>query len=288
MAVDGGSELCRRVDRLDRCDGAWTHTAAAPGAVGRVLLVHLVQDGTLSSPTITSVTNAENLAGTDNVLTYIGEFDIGSAVVASQHLWIGRSLSTSAMVITGANSGGDDVYVRVYELLQNVNVGTAITDVIENGSAGATANGAGTGTTITDTGVTTLGSDRLALQLVGVNDDIAVISGFAAGGASGGTWGGFQNYSESSGTDADLHLNTATMASAGTINGASETISPSAGWGVVGFALIGTTVSGTPHTASPADSVALSDNISPVHVPGFTPGPAIRRQRRAHRFLTTR
>ena len=114
--------------------GAWTHTSAAPGAAGRLLLVQVMQDGTTtgaSMPTITSVTNAEDLAGTDSVLTYLGAWPMGSTTAAYQHLWMGRSLSTSAMVITGGNTGGDDVYVRVYEFL-DVNTGTGISDVIEN------------------------------------------------------------------------------------------------------------------------------------------------------------
>src|SRR3989344_9330150 len=104
--------------------GAWSHTAAAPGAAGRILLVQVVQDGTSAdSPTITSVTNAEALDGTDSTLTYIGEFAINSA--ASQHLWIGRSLNTSAMVITGANAGTNDIYIRVYEF-DGVHTGTTL------------------------------------------------------------------------------------------------------------------------------------------------------------------
>lgn len=111
--------------------GAWTHTSTAPGEAGRILLVHLLQDGTNAAPTITSVTNAEDLAGADNVLTYVGAFPVGDPAAAYQHLWIGRSLSTSAMVITGANAGGDDVYVRVYEF-SGVSTGTTLTTVMEN------------------------------------------------------------------------------------------------------------------------------------------------------------
>lgn len=183
--------------------GAWTHTSAAPSAAGRVLLVQVLQDGTAANVAIDSVTNAENLAGTDNVLTSIGEFDVGSAVAASQHLWIGRSLSTSAMVITGSNAGGDDVYVRVYEF-RDVNTGATLADVLENGTAGSTANGAGTGTTISDTAVTTLGVDRLALQLVGANDDIA-IDAFA--GETGGDWVELvSEYADSGGTDGAVQI----------------------------------------------------------------------------------
>jgi hypothetical protein len=116
--------------------GAWTATSSAPGAAGRILILHVLQDGTAASPTVTSITNAEDLSGTDNVLTYIGEFNVGSAVAGSQHLWIGRSLSTSAAVATGANAGGDDLYYRYYEFT-DVNIGTSLEDVIENGDGDA-------------------------------------------------------------------------------------------------------------------------------------------------------
>src|SRR6187431_2665343 len=136
--------------------GAWTDTSVAPGAAGRVYIVQLLQDGVSASPpTITSVTNAENLAGTDNVLTFIGSFDVASPATAKQLLWIGRSLNTSAMVITGANVGGDDIYVQIHEF-QDVNTGTTLTAVIENGTAGTATGAAGRSTTVPDTDVTTL------------------------------------------------------------------------------------------------------------------------------------
>jgi hypothetical protein len=216
--------------------GGWSHTAAAPGAAGRIYLVQVVQDGTgANTISVDSVTNAENLAGTDSVLTSIGEFDIGSAVAASQHLWIGRSLNTSAMVITGGNTGTDDLYIRVYEF-SGVHTGTTLTDVIENSTAGATANGAGTSVTVADTSVVTLGPDRLALQLCGFNDDLAGFDGSFAG-ETGGNWATVASYGSSTGTDGGTNLQTATIAVAGTIDGGTMTITSMA-WGVVGFALI--------------------------------------------------
>lgn len=218
--------------------GPWAHTSAAPGAAGRVLLVQALQDGTAADISITSVTNAENLAGTDNVLTSIGEFAIGSAVAASQHLWIGRSLSTSAMVITGANAGGDDVYVRVYEF-QDVNTGTTLADVIENGTAGSTVNSAGTGTTAQDSAVVTLGADRLALQLFAANDDVSLDAL-----SSDGNWTLQTEYASATGTDGAIGIYPLAAPTAGTYGGADTFTIVSAAWGVVGFALIGTTAAG--------------------------------------------
>lgn len=188
--------------------GAWSHTANAPAAAGNILIVHLLQDGTnASAPSITSVTNAEALNGTDNTLTYINSsatsYPVGSPAVAYQHLWIGRALNTSAMVITGANAGNDDVYVRVYEF-SDVNTGTTLASVIENSTAGSTTNTAATNGTITDAGVTALGPDRRALNFIGINDDNALA---AFTGMSGGTWTeAIGEYAEANGTDATIGL----------------------------------------------------------------------------------
>jgi len=197
--------------------GAWSHTAAAPDQAGNVYIVQVLQDGTNATrPSITSVTNAENLAGTDNVLTYIGEFPVGSATIGYQHLWIGRALNTSAMVITGANAGNDDVYVRVFEYA-DVNVGTALADVIENVTAGSTTNNADTSATIADADVTTLGPDRLCLNFVAGTDDNS-LDPFT--GETGGKWvESFQEYADSAGTDGVISQQTAFICSFGTSKG---------------------------------------------------------------------
>lgn len=183
--------------------GAWTHVSNAPLAIGNVYIVHLLQDGTNAGvPDITSVTNAENIAGTDNVLTKIGQFDVGSAAAARQHLWIGRSTSTSAMTITGSNSGGDDVYVRVHEFT-GVNAGTTLSDVIENVTAGSTTSSTGTSATASDASVTSLGSGRLALNFLAVNDDNIIQ---AISGATGGRWNSVGSYADSGGTDGAIEI----------------------------------------------------------------------------------
>jgi hypothetical protein len=225
--------------------GAWTATCHAPGAAGRIIILQFLADGTNASvPTISSTTNIEDLAGTDGAWTQItaaaGE-DVGSAKTGSQHLYIGRSLSTSAPVVTGANVGGDDVYWRFYEF-QDVNTGTTLAAVIENSSAGAIVNGAATSTTCSDTGVTTLGVDRLACNFGALSDDAMGIALFT--GMTGGTWAHFQSFETGTGTDGTIFFEDAAMATAGTIDGGSDTIT-SIGWGVIGFALIGTTVAGS-------------------------------------------
>jgi len=162
--------------------GAWSYTCQASAAAGRVFIVQILQDGTTTGA-VTSVvgTNIENLGGTDNVWTAVAVNQaVGSSTAALQHIYIGRALSTSAPTISGANSTSEDLYIRSYQFT-DVSTGTTLATVIENGTAGATANGVATSNTAADTGVTTLGVDRLALNLVGVGDDngIATFSSFS-------------------------------------------------------------------------------------------------------------
>jgi hypothetical protein len=223
--------------------GAWTATCHAPGAADRIIILQFIADGTNASyPTISSTTNIKDLAGTSGAWTRVtaaaGE-NVGNAKAASQHVYMGRSTSTSAPVVTGANVGGDDVFWQFHEF-QTVNTGSTLASVIENGSAGAIVNVAGTSSVCEDAGVTTLGPDRLAVNLVALNDDFVVL---AFTGMTGGTWARNAEMSSATGTDAALGLMTAAMASAGTINGGTRDHGGGAGiaWGTVGFALIGTT-----------------------------------------------
>lgn len=243
--------------------GAWTG-ANFTVVAGELLILQILQDGTgaAGQVTLSTLNRIADLAGTSGVMTSVGAFDVGSAVAARQHLYLGRASASGAdAFVSGGNSGTDDLYFRVYRFA-NVSLGTTLATVIENGSAGGSANGAGTGTTVPDTGVTTLGPDRLALQFGAVNDDV-VYGPFV--GETGGDWnddGQIQQYATATGTDGALVYLSAAMPSAGTINGGTVELGSSAAWGVVGFALIGTTVAAAP-------------------------GPAWRRKP-AHRFLTLR
>jgi hypothetical protein len=217
--------------------GAWTATGATPLAVGNIVILQVLSDGTGAAPTFTSATNIENLAGTDNAWTSIGtNFAVGSPTLANQHLWIGRTINTSAPTFTGGNSSGDDLYFRMYEFA-GVNTGTTLAAVIENATAGSTVNSAGTSATIADASVQTLGANRLALNFVGGSDDNAID---AFTGMTGGTWAeAVAEYAESSGTDGVIQLQTATLDAAGTIdNGTDGWADATDGWGCVGFALI--------------------------------------------------
>ena len=206
-------------------------------SIGDVVLFQVLQDGSGTAPGITSNAVLSDLAGSGaNTFTTIGTFDVGAAI-AKQHLLIARAITTASPIwsVTGV---GDDCYIRSYRF-SNVNAGSTLAAVIENGTAGSTANGTGLSTSVLDTAVTTLGPDRLALNFVGIDDDATGLAAFA--GMTGGTWGlATAIFESATGRDGTIALMTAAMASAGTIDGGSDTIT-SDNWGVVGFALIGTT-----------------------------------------------
>ena len=226
--------------------GVWSYTI---GAVDGIWILQVLQDGTTNDAvTITSVgSSIADLAGTTSAVTQIpgpnadGSFPVGSAATGRQFLWIMRKAAGTNLTISGGNTTSEDLYIRAYNYI-NGSTGTTLATVIENGTAGNADNGAATSTTCSDTAVTTLGPDRLALNFVALSDDAMGLAVFS--GASGGTWGNFQIYEEASGTDGTIAMETAAMASAGTIDGGSDTIT-SIGWGVVGFALIGTTPAST-------------------------------------------
>lgn len=240
--------------------GAWTVTGTGQ-SIGVVCILQVLQDGaTNGAVTLTSATNIEDLAGTDNQWTAIpgpngdGSFPVGASA-ARQFLWIGRTINTSAQTATGGNSTSEDLYMVIY-YFTDVSTGTTLATVIENGTAGSTVNEVGDTATASDASVTTLGSDRMALNLLAINDDNFVGSSFT--GQSGGTWARRNSYAEPSGTDGALVLMTAAMASAGTIDGGTVSIVDPDAWGVVGFALIGTTVD------APADQVPYTNVYPPL------------------------
>jgi hypothetical protein len=223
--------------------GAWSYTCQASTAAGRVFIVHILQDGTtFSAVAVTGATNIEALDGTDNTWTAIADWSsVGG--LGLHRVYIGRSLSTSAPTISGTNSTSEDLYIRSYQFT-DVSTGTTAETVFENSSAGVVLTASNTVDPISDVSVTTLGPDRLALNFVAITDDNA-ISAFT--GMTGGTWTeAVSEYADAAGTDGCIQLQQAAMASAGTINNGTTThVDTADGWGVIGFALIGTTVEGS-------------------------------------------
>ena len=206
--------------------------------VGNLIILQVLVDGTTTTGFTfsagTGTSGVEALDGTDNTLTLLGSFDIASPAVGKQFLYIGRAITTTADPIGTPSGGTVDTYCRTYEF-SGVHTGTTLAAVIENGSAGSTVNGVGNSTTVADSGVTTLGADRLACNFVAVNDDNVLID-FTS--ETGGDWTeAVAEFASATGTDGAIQLQTATIASAGTINGGTYTMVTDP-WGVVGFALI--------------------------------------------------
>jgi hypothetical protein len=204
--------------------------------VGNVIIIHVLEDGTGAGPSFSSITNLAALDGTASSFTGIATENVGTGPEARNTVQIARATGT-AVSISMTQTSGNDLYGRLYEF-SGVNTGATLADVIENASAGAFVNGVGLSTTIADTGVTTLGADRLAINLIAVNDDNqASFDTEAFTGQTGGTWVSGGSYGSATGTDGAIGLQIADMSSAGTINGGTLTMA-SDPWGVIGFALL--------------------------------------------------
>ena len=224
---------------LTDAGGAWTYTVDAPARGGQPDHRPRLQDG-VSGVAMHHQRHqlSTNIAGTANVSpTDVWLNDCRQSVPpASTGLFAAARLGTSAIVITGANSGADDIYVRAYEFT-NVATGTTLAEHLGAGTGDTLPPNGCTSTTVADVGVTTTAADRLALNFVALADDAMGLAAFA--GETGGDWTlATAIYETATGTDATLGLMIAAMPSAGTINGGSDTIT-SIGWGVIGFALIG-------------------------------------------------
>ena len=210
--------------------------------VGNIIILQVQLDGDSDFNGITfndTNSSVENLAGTTNTMTQIsgpetnGAWQVGPGSASSHWIYIGRC--TNASVSIDVTTAGEDAYCRVYEF-SGVHAGTTLADVIENGSAGVAVNGVGNTASVLDTAVTTLGADRLALNFISVNDDSTTAYASFTG-ETGGDWTLTDEFEAAAGTDAAILLQTADMASAGTIDGGSMAID-SDPWGVIGFALI--------------------------------------------------
>ena len=215
---------------------------------GNFIIVQVFVDGGGIAST-SSVTNIEALDGTDSSLSEfvasgLSSADVGIPDAGNHFLFCGRVMADGTCSVAVADTlGGVDCYMRMYEF-SGVHTGTTRQSVVENGAVDfSTLVGLssiatlGTSTTVDDTSVTTNGPDRLALNFIAINDDNdAELT--AMTGETGGDWTyPVTAYGSATGTDGAIGLVTATMASAGTIGGGTDTIT-SDSWGTIGFALI--------------------------------------------------
>lgn len=214
---------------------------------GNLLIIQVVVDGT-DTTTLSAITNIQNLAGTtgavDDLLST--DFILGNPGAAEMDVFLGR-VTANGTCSVGIASGGVDLYGVIWEFT-NVSTGTTFATVIENAAQTFPPGSPdfletrGTSATISDHDVTTNGVDRLAINLIGVDDDNqADFDTEAFTGQTGGTWVCGGGFGSATGTDGALGLQHAAMAAAGTIGGGTRAMAASDNWGVVGFALIGTT-----------------------------------------------
>lgn len=231
-----------------------TGTVSKTGCTsGNVLLVHLLERGTTGDYGRGNYSNINNLLGAAGINPIALGRDIGVGGTSKHALFAGRaSASATCSLDFTVGASGNDLFVRMYEFsgafAGNADDGVGL---LENNGATLESD-ANTSTTVNDRACITTGADRLALQFVGIDANVAIA---AFTGMSGGTWAeATAEYAEATGATATLQLQTAEMASAGTIDGGSTTIS-SAGYGVLSTALIPDTTSGGP---SPRTLVASS------------------------------
>lgn len=217
---------------------------------GNVVIFQVLNDGANSFLVPDTLVNVVDLAGGSTALTHMNSPNNNVSlsdvvVVAIGRIYIGRVVADGTVSVNTRQSGGDDVYAQIHEFT-NVNTGSTLADVLENGTAGIGVDfdttGLTPGTTVFAPDVTTLGADRLACAFIFINDDNAPAS-FTT--ETGGDWTLVANFGSTTGTDGEVGLQTAPMASAGTISGGSYSQANDA-WEVRGFALIGTTVGGGP------------------------------------------
>ena len=241
--------------------GAFTFTGVASGTIGDVCVLHIVIDGTgaISWGTLGGA-NIQDLAGTASTWTLVGTFNIGSPTTAQQRVYMGRRTSAgSAPTFTAsANTSGDDVYGRMYEFT-NVSTGTTLATVIENSSAGSTNTTVGLSGTPPIPYVTTLGDDRLALIFYGGNDDVTPDNFSSSTEFNLVT----AAYAEAGGTDAVLACYSCpapVAASYSSVPGDTIGAGGAVSWGMVSFALIGTT--------APPSSIVLQTGFVNFNDPG--------------------
>lgn len=205
---------------------------------GNLIVAVALVNGTQTAG-FTNSSNIEDMNGVDSSITSApgGPFGVGSGGTAgNQTIAYGRVMANGTCSVD-ANVTSDDMVARLYEFA-NVKPAIGVAGIIDNTAAGnGMRQSIGTSTTPggLNPAVTTSGTDRLAIAFVAIVGNVTVTS---MTGESGADWiEAVAAYSDTPGT---IQLQTAEMASAGSINpGGSQTISSSLGWAVDTTAFIG-------------------------------------------------
>lgn len=196
-------------------------SASCPATVnaGDILLAHVCYRDTSSSPSTPS--GWTSLRGPENC---------GAPTVGGRHWVFGKIAdgSEDSASISFGTAGGTVVrHARIYRFTGDTWTGQTLTNIVAGFSASA-----GTSTSILDQDVTTPVDGCVAVNFVYRNDDLGALIPFT--GESGGDWvEPVSEFTTSLGSDGGMQIQTAQMATAGTIGGGTFT-TDSDPWGVIG------------------------------------------------------
>lgn len=216
---------------VERLTAGTTSVSKAGCTAGNIIIVQSFFNADTGDGGVTNFSNIESIDGIGSNIT-----SIVNAV--NRQVMIGRattSATCSADLLIGAS--GDDGAARIYEF-SGVSTSASLTSVVENASGTNTEVGFSASATVADADVTTNGANRLALNFVGVRSTAAIA---AFTGMTGGTWA--EAIAEYIGTTVKIQLQTASMPTAGVIDGGTVSIT-SAYWITIGTALIPLAVAG--------------------------------------------
>jgi hypothetical protein len=158
-----------------------------------------------------------------------GPDDSTGLLQARQYIFVKSATGSESGTLSVAGTVNDSE-ARMYRFIDWAN-----TTPIEDNFEDTDAYTEGSDNSIEMPSVTTTGAEELAVAFVQIADDNAVAS---ATGESGGDWTeALAEYTQTTGEDVCMQLQTATMAAAGTISGGTTSMSVSDPWQVRAFAI---------------------------------------------------
>ena len=188
----------------------------------------------------TNITNIESLVGTDNSLNQLATAAVGAVSAGTHEIKLGRVIANGTCSIDVSDGGGaTPLWCRFYEFTNVRNErfvtenNVAFPELADPG--GTWGFNAATSTTITHNDIITTGLERLAASFICVDAQQALAE---YSGETGGTWTKpVTEFASASGGGATIGIQTAEIASPGTISGGTITITSNE-WSTVDFALI--------------------------------------------------
>lgn len=203
---------------------------------GNFIVVQYAVNGTGQNGSLGTITNIEDVTGTDNAMTLApnGPYGMGSPSTGVHVLYYGRVMANGTCS-ADINIVTNDFVARMYEF-SGVSTDSTLVNIVDNTAGGPMRQKVATSTTVStqDPSLTTTGPDRLGTTFVAINGNVAT-GNFS--GEVGGDW--VEAVAEYSDTVGTIQLQTAQMAVAGSITGTSTmTISASSGWATETIAFV--------------------------------------------------